>query len=142
MKNEIAQEIKAIKLGDARLEKRAGQILHCIAERPNESFPKIFSNSAELEAFYRFVENPYVDSNAIFTGHRDATLERCKSAETVLVVHDTTEFSFSGKRKETLGERGSFFGHCSLALEYSSNTPLGVFPLCANESETSPPHSI
>lgn len=126
MKNQILQEVDGIKLGDARLDKRIKNILERISEKPGESFPSIFSDKAELEAFYRFVENPYIDSEDIFAAHQKASIERCRQAKKVLILHDTTEFSFSGKRMGSLGDRGSFFGHCSLALEAGSNTPLGV----------------
>jgi len=125
MNYEIFSEFFNIDLGDKRLDKRAQRIAQRLVERPNDSFPNIFPNQAELEAFYRFVENPYVKNDHLFEGHRSATIARCANHEEVLVVHDTTEFSFSGIR-ENLDNRNAFLGHCSLALGGGENIPLGV----------------
>jgi hypothetical protein len=51
-------------------------------------------------------------------------------AKSILVVHDTTEFVFSGERSG-LGHsnkkgKAAFLGHCSLAVAADEGTPLGV----------------
>lgn len=76
MNKNVFSEFRTIKLGDKRLEERAERIVQRLVENPAASFPNIFSNQAELEAFYRFVENPYIKSDALFEGHRSATVER------------------------------------------------------------------
>jgi hypothetical protein len=125
MNKNVSSEYSNIKLGDKRLENRAGRIVQRLVENPTASFPNIFPNQAELEAFYRFVENPYIESEALFEGHRSATLERCERHEEIFLVHDTTKFSFSGRRISLKGSNG-FFGHCTLALSGDGTNPLGV----------------
>ena len=84
----------------------------------------------ELEAFYRFVGNERVTPDAILAPHVKATIDRMQAHEMVLVVHDTTEFSFGGKRDDLLhGSKGAshFKGHFSLAVSGDGmRTPLGV----------------
>lgn len=125
MNKEISLEFSNIKLGDKRLNSRVQQIVERLVEKPDASFPNVFPNPAELETFYRFVENPYVKSDQLFDGHKSATLQRCANHDQVLVIHDTTKFTFSGNRL-SLGDKNSFPGHCSLALDKSGGVPLGV----------------
>jgi len=99
---------------------------------PSQSFPKAAGSDAELEATYRLLRNEAVTPEAIIAPHYAMTCERAASYETVLAVHDTTEFRFSGeKRREGLGRLGQkgqgFFGHVTLCVAADeTRLPLGA----------------
>ena len=121
-------------LGDPRRSKRLMGLMDALARKPDRSFPEIFRQGRELEGFYRFVENPYYTFQDILSGHINATAARCRLAGEVLVIHDTTEYSFS-LRDEHLREnlcrfskgRQGFFGHLSLAASADGErVPLGI----------------
>ena len=118
-------EYGGVKLGDRRLERRLPRIAQALEEEPRRSFPEAL-DTAELEAFYRFVNNDRVTPEAVFAPHRDETVKRCAPEELVVSVADTSTFQFSTSR-EGLGRYGdrTFFGHFALALNLEG-TPLGV----------------
>ena len=70
-----------------RLERRLGVIAETLIEKPAVGFPQVFESDAELEAFYRFLNNDRVDEGAVLAGHVQATLERATVEKTCLVVH-------------------------------------------------------
>lgn len=89
-------------------------------------------SDGELEGVYRFLGNGEVEPEAILAPHFAATLKRARNVPLCLVVHDTTEFKFSGySKREGLGfvtTRGQgFFGHFSMAvLPGPTRMPLGI----------------
>lgn len=78
------------------------------------------ASNADLEALYRFLSNDRVDAAAIVEPHIEATTAR-STGRTIAIVHDSTDFAFSGVSGETLGfiprtsQRG-FMGHFALAV--------------------------
>src|SRR4051794_21795249 len=81
---------------------------------------------------YRLVNNDRGDWVALFAPHARATAERARAAGTVVVAHDTTQFSFGGRsRADELGylPHGGvgFFGHFALAVSHDEDRiPLGM----------------
>ena len=128
----VKAEFASLDLNDKRLDRRGYFIAERVASAPGRSFPQLFPDKAELEAFYRFVENPYLTMDDVLKPHEDATCRRCEEAGEVLVLHDTTEFAFGGeKHREGLGPlRGKgqgFFAHVSLAVSNDdARDPLGL----------------
>lgn len=123
-------EVLGAELGDARRTARLGQLAGQLAVDP-QSLPKQAGSVAALEATYRFLSNEAINPSAILAPHHEATRRRAMvRGDTVLVVHDTTEFDF-GKRAQ-LGElnggtRRGFFGHVSLVVTADeSRRPLGI----------------
>lgn len=117
--SDLGRELGAAELGDARRSRRLAQIVERIAERPDASFPASSRSDAELEAVYRFLGNERVTPSAILEPHIRASIARATAHDDVLVVHDTTYFSFDGER-EGLGrihqkDRG-FWAHFALAV--------------------------
>ena len=96
------------------------------------SFPKAFGDTAELEAFYRFVENEKVSFSRLLAPHVQETIKRSAGHDVVLSIHDTTEFDFSdGDERKGLGRLRrlghGFLGHFSLAVAADeSRDVLGV----------------
>src|SRR4051794_15972466 len=83
--------------GDERLSARFTTVLEAVGKAPGSSFPDAMT-SAELEGFYRFINNSRVDFESATEPFFEMTSDRCGQAGNVLVAHDTTEFAFSGER--------------------------------------------
>ena len=53
-------------------------------------------SEAELEGFYRFINNDGFSPGAILAPHVAATLQRARDNTCVVVVHDTTQVAYGG----------------------------------------------
>jgi hypothetical protein len=127
---DIRQEFRGAVLGDGRLSKRLERIVERVSVAPADSIPTLLPSDAEREAFYRFVGNEAVGWQDVLEPHLRATAQRCAGAGLVRVVHDTTDFVFSGDR-EGLGpvmkDTRGFFLHAAFAVaEGEERAPLGV----------------
>ena len=109
---------------DARLDERAEYCLQKLNEHPDRSFPQIFSKSADLEGFYRLLNNPRVSYLELIASIVSQTLDTLPDQET-LFIHDTTTIEPNPKSKTVSGfgklqGRGDgqkgFFAHISLAV--------------------------
>ena len=122
----------ACELGDARLERRMERIVGTMCKRPSASLPAMFPDEADSEAVYRFLRNERLSLGRVLRGHVAHTVARAQSLGTVIVIHDTTEFSFAvGKERRRGLQRHSevrqgFFGHVSLGVSADgARAPLG-----------------
>jgi hypothetical protein len=127
----IAAEFQSDKLRDARLTARLQKIISTIAAAPDQSFPTVFDDAAGLEGFYRFINNTRVKPAQVVKPHFDQTLARMSALDSVFIVHDTTQFAFSGetdrKGLSTTGRRTQgFSGHFALAVSPEKREPLGI----------------
>lgn len=134
----LVEEMRGAGLDDARLRERLALMVSKLAVSPSASFPKVF-DPAELEAAYRFFGNVAVTPDGILKGHYEQTRVAAEAEGDVLVVHDSTTFSFDpdGEREGLGRVRSSgqaFFGHFGLVLSADgSRNPLG---LCALQTWT------
>lgn len=128
----VVSEFDGAQLGDKRLNKRLTKVVSSLERQPESAFPKAMVTPADTEGFYRFVRNPRIVWEALLQPHLDATLERAKEFDEVLVLHDSTEFSFGGsKKRQGLGKlqqtQQGFLGHFSIVISADGNEePLGV----------------
>lgn len=131
----LAAEVADGNFTDERLTKRLKLVVLGLSEDSTLSLPEAF-DSAGLEGAYRFFSNHRVTPTQILASHFEATRRRCEQEQTVLIAHDSTDFSYrpDGER-EGLGRvhRGNenssqtFFAHFSLAVSADgSRRPLGV----------------
>ncbi|GGX97903.1 hypothetical protein GCM10007160_26950 [Litchfieldella qijiaojingensis] len=91
-------------LGDARLNRRLGMILEDIGERPDKSLPTAFQDWANTKAAYRFFANENVSEDKILEGHFAASALRIQATDgPILILQDTTEFSFKRSSPEKIG---------------------------------------
>ncbi len=128
LKKGIGDEFAGAKLGDKRLTRRLQESAVTIAADPTKSFPQTFETK-DLEGFYRFLRNESITWESILQPHFEASCERAASLGECLVVHDTTEFHFSGREAlgPTTSNANGFFGHFALLVALDSNrTPLGL----------------
>ena len=92
---DLSSEVSSEWSGDARIKKRLSTATSAISKSPAKSFPKIFTSSDELEAFYRLLRNPNIGWHEIFQSHAERTVDRITGErEEVLCLSDTTTFSF------------------------------------------------
>ncbi len=98
------KELAGCTLADTRLAQRLRALLERMSGALGASLPLACQNWASTKAAYRFFSNGRVDEEQILAGHFQATRERVAATEgTILVVQDTTEFSFQRKHPEAIG---------------------------------------
>jgi hypothetical protein len=141
MEGWVEGELEGCEFADQRLKARLGEVLRRLGERIGATLPAACQDWAATKAAYRFFSNPRVDESVILAGHFAATKSRIAAAKgPVLVLHDTTEFSFQRDRPETIGKTrilpGARIGqkpitkcgllmHSSLAVT-AAGKPLGL----------------
>jgi hypothetical protein len=101
----VEGEVAGCDFPDQRLKSRLGKVLIRLGEKIGATLPAACQDWAATKAAYRFFSNPRVDESVILAGHFAATKSRIAAAKgPVLVLHDTTEFSFQRDRPETIGK--------------------------------------
>lgn len=129
-------EFEGVLLGDERLGRRLAVIARAMETAPGASLVEQAGDVAALEATYRFLSNRRVMPEAVFEGHATKTARRAAAYDSVLVIHDTTEFRFGGAReRQGLGrvstaKRDGFLAHYSICLA-PDGEPLGSLELLA-----------
>lgn len=69
-----------------------------------QSIPLVCQDWANTKAAYRFFSNDRVSEADILAGHFQSTRDRAAATEgLVLVLHDTTEFSYQREKSEAIG---------------------------------------
>lgn len=134
---DVESELAGADLGDERLRKRLTRIASIVATAPGESFPQLAGTDGELEGVYRFLSNERVTPDKILAPHIRATQERSAGCD-VLVLHDTTAFTFRQGSRVGLGHlhrtsrqgKSGFYGHFAFATTADgTRRPLGVVGL-------------
>ena len=127
---------------DARLEKRLQHLVEQMAAGLGRSIPLACQDWAATKAAYRFFSNERICEEQILAGHFEATRERLPQGEApVLVLHDTTEFSYKREDIAAVGlvSKGSvrkdehgrpvYFTTCGVCLHSSLAVTLEGRPL-------------
>jgi hypothetical protein len=100
----VDHEVAGCKFQDARLSERFRKLLKQIGSAIGQAIPFACQDWANTKAAYRFFSNDRVDEVAILSGHFEATHDRFAATDGyVLVLHDTTEFSFKREKPELIG---------------------------------------
>lgn len=107
------------------------KILLDLGSSPELSVSSACQGWKESLATYRFMNNKKVEVDKIIQPHATATLERIKREKVVLIIQDTTEIDFTGRK--TLSDVGylsteyskGFYLHPSIAVTPSKSC-LGV----------------
>jgi len=101
----IAQELIGSQFPDKRLSDRFARLVGQLAERLGQSIPMACQDWASTKAAYRFFANDRVDEARILKGHFEATRDRFSATSgPVLVLHDTTEFSYRREAVASVGQ--------------------------------------
>jgi hypothetical protein len=123
-------EFAELDLGDARLDRRARQIMAQFSERPSASIPKSCNGWGETAATYRFLENDAVEWRELMAPHWAQTQQRMCAHPIVLCLQDTTELNYRGQQITGLGplsyevQRGMYL-HPTYAVT-PERLPLGT----------------
>jgi hypothetical protein len=132
----VERELDGGAFPDQRLKARLGKLLGDLGRRIGGTVPAACQDWAATKAAYRFFSNPRVDEGVILAGHFAATTARfATTAGTVLVLHDTTEFSFTRDTPEGIGRpsliKGRHVTHtvCGVLLHSSLVLTTGGLPL-------------
>ena len=100
----VDREIAGCDFRDARLGDRLRRLLAQIGSAMGQSIPLVCQDWANTKAAYRFFSNDRVSEADILAGHFQSTRERTVSTEgPVLVLHDTTEFTYQREDTEAIG---------------------------------------
>src|SRR5260370_3900520 len=100
----IDRELAGCEFEDERLTKRFAKLFRQLSSGIGESIPWACQDWTSTKAAYRFFANERVGESALLRGHFLATKERLASgAWPVLMLHDTTEFSFRRKDVTAVG---------------------------------------
>ena len=97
MKDWIIEELETLDLSDKRLDSRFSLVMERLSERPTASIPAACKSWTETIGAYRFFQNDSVTPERILLPHRDASINRIREHNVVLMLQDTTELDFTGK---------------------------------------------
>jgi transposase-like protein/DDE family transposase len=116
----VSDELASVALGDVRLNARARTTVDALSVAPSAGAPQVLTD-AELEGYYRFVNNDSVSLKALLKAHTEATVVRTRGRDRLVVAHDTTDFRFPEVvERQGLGPMDNggqgFYAHFSLAV--------------------------
>src|SRR5271155_1622747 len=105
MESWIDQELTGCEFADARLGKRFGTLMEQMSTGIGRTIPLACGDWAATKAAYRFLDNDRVSEAEILAGHFQATRARFAAGDgPILVLHDTTEFSFTRSDTQAIGQ--------------------------------------
>lgn len=123
----VEQETSGCDLGDARLNRRLGVMLEALGTRPGKSLPTAFQDWAATKAAYRFFDNDAVSEDKILAGHFAASGLRIQATEgPILILQDTTEFSFKRASPGNIGFTKTSCGRKTKEGRHSQHTICGM----------------
>ena len=101
----VEREVEGCEFPDQRLKTRFSKLLSQLGQKIGEALPTACQDWAATKAAYRFFGNPRVNESIILAGHFAATKSRMTTAKgPILILHDTTEFSYQREQPETIGQ--------------------------------------
>lgn len=121
----IKGEMEGCQFSDERLGQRARKLVEQIAAMVGASIPAACQDWANTKAAYRFFSNQSVREQEILGGHFAATKSRIAAVDgRVLVLHDTTSFSYQRDDDSDLGELNHFRTKRGQAVETKATRGL------------------
>ena len=91
----LEEEFGGAPLGDKRLVGRLMQLGEAFFSKPTANIPQACATGAAAKAAYRFFDNSEVSMDAILTPHFEATEQRLRDHECVLVAQDTSTLNYT-----------------------------------------------
>jgi hypothetical protein len=111
----LDRELADCEFKDERLGKRFRALLEQLSSSPGDSIPLVCQDWANTKAAYRFLDNDRVSEVEILGGHFQATRDRAAATGgPILVLHDTTEFTYKRDDIEAIGR--TFLGVAGVDL--------------------------
>lgn len=100
----LNRELVGCQFQDARVGRRFHKLVRQLARKIGQTIPLACQDWTNTKAAYRFLSNRRVNESAILAGHFQATRDRMSSADgPILILHDTTEFTYSREAAEAIG---------------------------------------
>ena len=100
-------EVRGSEFQDTRLHRRFAMLLAKLWDGMGQTIPFACQDWGSTKAAYRFLSNDRVSEHDILSGHFQASAERVKATSgPVLILHDTTTFSYRRERPELIGYTG------------------------------------
>jgi len=100
----VGKELAGCEFHDVRHGKRLRKLLEQFSEKIGGSTPWACQDWANTKAAYRFFSNHRVSEEQILSGHFQAVRERMPTGQKpILVLHDTTEFSYQRRDATPIG---------------------------------------
>jgi hypothetical protein len=107
----LDKELLGCQFCDPRLGERFRKFVGQLATRLGQTIPLACQDWTNTKAAYRFLSNGRVNETAILAGHLQATRERFEAADgPILILHDTTEFSYTRESRQPIGVLHKSFG--------------------------------
>lgn len=123
----IDREIGECEFRDARLGDRFRKLLGQIGSAMGQSIPLVCQDWANTKAAYRFFSNDRVSEADILAGHFQSTRDRAAATDgLVLMLHDTTEFSYQREKSEAIGITKSINSGRDKVGRLRSHTVCGI----------------
>jgi hypothetical protein len=123
----VDREIARCEFRDARLGDRFRKVLAQIGSAMGQSIPLVCQDWANTKAAYRFFSNDRVSEADILAGHFQSTHDRAAATDgLVLVLHDTTEFTYQREKSEAIGVTKSINSGRDKAGRLRSHTVCGI----------------
>ena len=124
----IDQELAGCGFADARLGKRFGMLMAQLSRGLGRTLPLACGDWSATKAAYRFLDNDRVSEADILAGRFQATQERFAATDgPMLVLHDTTEFSFTRSDPAAIGQTKKVpSGHKDQAGRQRMHTVCGM----------------
>jgi hypothetical protein len=121
------RELAGCFLADERLNKRLRKLLAQIGSAMGQSIPLVCQDWANTKAAYRFLSNDRVSEADILAGHFQSTRDRTVATDgSVLVLHDTTEFTYQRENTDAIGITKSINSGRDKAGRLRSHTVCGI----------------
>ncbi|MPZ33899.1 MAG: IS4 family transposase [Rhodospirillales bacterium] len=120
-------EVAGCSLADERLNKRLRKLLAQLGSAMGQSIPLVCQDWTNAKAAYRFFANDRVSEADILAGHFQSTRDRTAEIERpVLVLHDTTEFSYRREKPAAIGITKAINSGRDKAGRLRSHTVCGI----------------
>jgi len=121
------RELAGCSFADERLNKRLRKLVAQIGSAMGQSIPLVCQDWANTKAAYRFFSNDRVSEADILAGHFQSTHDRTVATDgPVLVLHDTTEFTYQRENTEAIGITKSINSGWDKAGRLRSHTVCGI----------------
>lgn len=100
----LEKELAGCRFQDRRLGRRFRKFVGQLASKLGQTIPLACQDWTNTKAAYRFLSNGRVNEAAILAGHFQATRARFEATNgPILVLHDTTEFSYTRESTQAIG---------------------------------------
>jgi Transposase DNA-binding len=121
------RELAGCSFADERLNKRLRKLVAQIGSAMGQSIPLVCQDWANTKAAYRFFSNERVSEADILAGHFQSTRDRRVATDgPVLVLHDTTEFTYQREKSGAVGITKSINSGRDKAGRLRSHTVCGI----------------